>query len=58
MRGLKRTRWVAGAAVVALAVTACGGDDPVDTPDEGGDPGAGAEAGGSFSRSTSVSRSH
>jgi len=49
MRGLKRTRWVAGAAVVALAVTACGGDDPVDTPDEGGDPGTETEAGGTFS---------
>jgi ABC-type oligopeptide transport system substrate-binding subunit len=27
MRGLPRARWIAGAAVLALAVTACGGND-------------------------------
>jgi len=32
MRGLSQARWVAGAAVLALTVTACGGDD---TTDEG-----------------------
>ena len=36
MRGLTRARWVAGAALVALAVTACGGgDDPEGSPSEG-----------------------
>lgn len=29
MRGLAQARWVAGAAVLALTVAACGGDDPV-----------------------------
>lgn len=45
MRGLKRTRWVAGAAVVALAVTACGGDDPVDTGGDGTDVDTGEDLG-------------
>ena len=38
MRGLPRTRWIAGAAVLALALTACGGDD------DGGDDGDGGDA--------------
>jgi len=51
MRGLKRTRWVAGAAVVALAVTACGGDDPADDPAPGGSdaPSEDTVSGGTFS---------
>jgi len=51
MRGLKRTRWVAGAAVVALVVTACGGDDPVDEPSAGGSdaPSEDTVSGGTFS---------
>ena len=52
MRGLKRTRWVVGAAVVALAVAACGGDEP-DEPGTTGTPGTTASeepaSGGSFS---------
>ena len=32
MRGITRARWVAGAALVALAVTACGGDEDPDEP--------------------------
>jgi oligopeptide transport system substrate-binding protein len=40
MRGLPRARWAAGALVLALAVTACGGGD-----DEGGDEGAAATGG-------------
>lgn len=43
MRGLPRARWIAGAAVLALAVTACGGggDDTgsSDAPTSGGDAG-------------------
>ena len=35
MRGLTRARWVAGAALVALAVTACGGGDDPETPAPG-----------------------
>lgn len=58
MRGLARARWLAGAAVLALAVTACGGgngDDPADPADpadtaEEGEEGEDAEpmAGGTF----------
>ena len=44
MRGTARARWAVGAAVLALAATACGGGD------DGGDEGAGeAASGGSFS---------
>ena len=35
MRGLTRARWVAGAALVALAVTACGGGDDPESPAPG-----------------------
>lgn len=42
MRGQARARWAAGALVLALAVTACGGDD------EGGNEGA-APSGGDIS---------
>ena len=44
MRGTARARWAVGAAVLALAATACGGGD------DGGDEGGGeAATGGSFS---------
>jgi oligopeptide transport system substrate-binding protein len=44
MRGTARARWVVGAAVLALAATACGGGD------DGGDEGGGeAATGGTFS---------
>lgn len=52
MRGLARARWLAGAAVLALAVTACGGGG--DDPDDPGEapPAEGEEeepvAGGTF----------
>ncbi|WP_049569342.1 peptide ABC transporter substrate-binding protein [Streptomyces sp. SBT349] len=39
MRGARSAKWVAGAIVVALALTACGGGD-----DEGGDGGSSGEA--------------
>lgn len=45
MRGHPRARWAAGALVLALAVTACGGGDD----EGGGDEGAGAAAGGDVS---------
>ncbi|MEW2083727.1 ABC transporter substrate-binding protein [Streptomyces sp. NPDC005283] len=41
MRGAKSAKWVAGAAIIALAATACGGGD------KDGDKGAG-KAGGTF----------
>jgi oligopeptide transport system substrate-binding protein len=44
MRGTARARWAVGAAVLALAATACGGGD--DGDDEGGGE---AASGGSFS---------
>ncbi len=52
MRGLTRTRWVVGAAAVALAATACGGggEEPSAPPAAGGDTSAPTEgAGGTFS---------
>lgn len=52
MRGLGRARWLAGAAVLALAVTACGGGEEPDDPgaDPGGEDPAAEEpvAGGTF----------
>jgi ABC-type oligopeptide transport system substrate-binding subunit len=44
MRGLAQARWIAGAAVLALTVSACGGDgdEPADTPSgSSGEPTAG-----------------
>lgn len=39
MRGAKSAKWVAGAIVVALAATACGGnDDGGDKPKASGKP--------------------
>ncbi|MFD4759836.1 ABC transporter substrate-binding protein [Streptomyces sp. NPDC058439] len=45
MRGAKSAKWVAGAAIIALAATACGGND--DNADKGKD-GASGKAGGTF----------
>ncbi|MCX4789116.1 ABC transporter substrate-binding protein [Streptomyces sp. NBC_01221] len=45
MRGAKSAKWVAGAAIIALAATACGGND--DNADKGKDGGSG-KAGGTF----------
>jgi len=51
MRGLRRTRILAGIAAIALAATACGGDgNGGDTPADAGDTGDDAAAsGGEFS---------
>jgi ABC-type oligopeptide transport system substrate-binding subunit len=54
MRGLTRTRWVVGAAAVALAATACGGGSEPPPPSAGGTappaPGeTAAGSGGTFS---------
>ncbi|MEU3464423.1 ABC transporter substrate-binding protein [Streptomyces sp. NPDC006733] len=43
MRGAKSAKWVVGAVIVALAATACGGDDKADKPAGTG------KAGGTFS---------
>jgi ABC-type oligopeptide transport system substrate-binding subunit len=50
MRGLARARWLAGAAVLALAVTACGGggDDDDTTGDDTGSTGDAAVQGGTL----------
>ncbi|CAM5658019.1 peptide ABC transporter substrate-binding protein [Streptomyces badius] len=50
MRGAKSAKWVAGAAVIALAATACGGSD---SSDEGKKNTSGQPAG--YVRSTSAS---
>ncbi|MFG2558935.1 ABC transporter substrate-binding protein [Streptomyces sp. NPDC048496] len=45
MRGAKSAKWVAGAAIIALAATACGGNDDNSS---GKDKGGSGKAGGTF----------